>query len=93
MEKLYRPAVSRVLFERSSISRGFITVERPTRMAEAGHFTPIYLALLLAGFTSHWNVTISGGELLPHPFTLTPVYPSRDTHENRGGLVSVALSV
>jgi hypothetical protein len=59
---------------------------RPTHMAEAGNFTPIYSALLLAGFTSHRGVTTSGGELLPHLFTLTP--------ENlRGGLFSVALSV
>jgi len=41
--------------------------------------------LLQAGFTSHWNVTIPGGELLPHPFTLTL--------HNKGGLVSAALSI
>jgi len=36
------------------------------------HSVPVYLALLLVGFTSHWDVAISGGELLPHHFTLTP---------------------
>jgi len=45
---------------------------RPTREALAGYYMPVYLALLLVGFTSHWNVTVPGGELLPRLFTLTP---------------------
>jgi len=66
-----------------------IEIERPTR--EPGRATPFVPLFGLApgGVYQALPVTRGTGELLPHPFTLTPA----DIHKvGGGGLLSVALS-
>jgi hypothetical protein len=66
-----------------------IEIERPTR--EPGRATPYVPLFGLApgGVYQALPVTRETGELLPHPFTLTP---ADITKVGEGGLLSVALS-